>query len=992
MTSIKNNILDEITQLSNANISNFMINSIKFGEIINKMSKTSENEKKHRAHKRNKTIFKFDFTTTNITLLKKEIINNNEFNNNSAKEKFLKIRKTKSQDFNQLNSLVEKLLNNDENKNNENNILDLTNKNSDNNNNEGKNDENEPRKNKLLAKTLVPEIKKKNTVNLSLLNSNLNFQENEKKIEYLNNNNYIEEKDEEGNSMIIHEDDNDINNNKNNNLNLFSLTNQINSTINKVKNENEKDIINNEEEINVKFKANNKIDIIEKNQREFYKGNITKNINKKINDENQKKENNEQNENIFTYDLIKISKIENLTNISTQENVSAMTMDVDNLVYCGTSKGLVIIYNLNDGTVKKIFNNTFENLILSSINSICVINDYFACGFSNGYIKLYSKKGNTIKLFKEIKNITNESIIDIALYSGKNKVGIYSSDIKGNIYKTKIKFGWFKDSIYNTLIFNNKNLNNNNNEENGINSNNNSENIINAFYLIDIHSINHKIIGIANKIGFYLYYLTKNNKNKIFEFLIPKNNYYLPSFFFGKDLNANKIFLSMDNIINIYNLEILSQKVTLESVFNFNIPIAKIGTFIHDVIYVFDKSQNITIINYKFQKSLNFNFEKGNNSINISNKNVDLFVNKVIYNHETKNFYPTYNNSLCSTNTGTILINGTKKIQFIEYINPKDCIMKIYREPNHLKWENLFNLFIQIYQDKHPLYKLSDISNFKNLFFDTSKQFLNLLLPNLLVLEGQNKEIVQKEIEYFIYFLFEIELIDFITYENGMYKIFLDFNLQKYFYELLEPYIMNDKLKMDGIPDSFIINMINEYVNYNKKELLCQLLIHFKLNLLSNTNLYEKIIENNLFNFEFFFLNEKIKIAQNNNNNLINIDLFKPINLMRNYIAGKEVEENDDLIDINIDIYDDKIVYSNNYIKLKILWFINDILEREFINNKDIYKNFINNSKEFLNSAQGLDLFNKSFSNEYIYTIEKLKKKIDDDIVVNKDNLDFHNN
>jgi hypothetical protein len=113
---------------------------------------------------------------------------------------------------------------------------------------------------------------------------------------------------------------------------------------------------------------------------------------------------------------------------------------------------------------------------------------------------------------------------------------------------------------------------------------------------------------------------------------------------------------------------------------------------------------------------------------------------------------------------------------------------------------------------------------------------------------------------------------------------------------------------------------------------------------------------------------------------------------MRNYIAGKEVEENDDLIDINIDIYDDKIVYSNNYIKLKILWFINDILEREFINNKDIYKNFINNSKEFLNSDQGLDLFNKSFSNEYIYTIEKLKKKIDDDIVVNKDNLDFHNN
>ena len=978
MTTIKKNILDEITQLSNTDISNFMINSIKFGDIINKMNKTSEKEKKYRTHKRNKTLFKFDFTTTNITLFKKEITNNNELNNNLTIEKFLKNRKTKSQDFNQSNSLFDKLLNNEENKNYENSILEITNINNDDNNNEDN-----PRNNKLLAKTLIPKIKKINSVNISLLNNNLNFQENENKIKNLNNNNLIEEKDEENNSIIIHEDDIDINSNNNNNLNLVSLENQINSKSDKSKNENNKEIINLENEIDVKFKANNKIDIIEKNQREFYQGNIIiKDINKKVNYINQIKENNEQNENIFTYDLIKISKIENLTNISNQENVSAMTMDVDNLVYCGTSKGKLIIYNLNDGTVKQIFNNTFEKLILSSINSICVINDYFVCGFSNGYIILYSKKGNTIKVYKEIKNITNESIIDITLYTGKNKVGIYSSDIKGNIYKTKIKTGWFKDSIYNTLIFSNMNLNNNNNNE--VNLNNNSENIRNAFYLVDIHSINHKIIGIANKIGFYLYYLTKNMQNKIFEFLIPKNNYYLPSFFFGKDLNANKIFLSMDNIINIYNLEIHSQKVNLESVLNFNIPIAKIGTFINDVIYIFDKSQNITIINYTFQKSLNFNFQKGNNSINISNKNVDLFVNKVIYNHETKNFYPTYNNSLCSTNKGTILINGTKKIQFIEYINPTECIMKIYREPNHLKWENLFNLFIQIYQDKHPLYKLSDISNFKDLFFDTSKQFLNLLLPNLLILKGENKEIVEKEIEYFIYFLFEIELIDFITYDNGMYKIFSDFNFQKYFYELLEPYIINDKLKMDGIPNSFIINMINEYVNSNKKEWLCQLLIHFSLNLLSNQNLYEIIIENNLFNCEFFLLNEKIKIAQNDNQNLINIDLFKPINLMRNYIAGKEIEENDDLKYSNIDIYDDKIVYSNNYIKLKILWLINDIIEREF-NNKDIYKNFINTSKEFLNSNQGFDLFNKYFSTEYFYIIEKLKQKKDDDIDINKD-------
>ena len=509
MTSIKKNFLDEITQLSNTDISNFMINSIKFGDIINKMSKTSEKEKKH---KRNKTLFKFDFTNTNITLFKKEILDNDDLNNNSTIDKFLKIRKIKSQDFNQSNSLFDKLLNND--KNNENSILDSTNKNTDDNNNELNNNEEDPRKNKLLAKTLVPEIKKLNTINSSSINNNKKIQENENKNKYLNKDILIEEKEEENNSIIIYDDD--INNN--NNLNLFSNSNHSNSQFDNNKNENEnKEIIKLENEINVKFKSNNKIDIIEKNQRQFYKGSFNKKINKKINYNEQQIESNEQNENIFTYDLIKISKIENLTNISNQENISAMTMDVDNLVYCGTSKGKVIIYNLNDGKVKKIFNNPFEKIILTSIYSICVINDYFVCGFSNGYITLYSKKGNIIKLFKEIKNITNESIIDITLYSGKNKVGIYSSDMKGNIYKTKVKYGWFKDPIYNTLIFNNMDLqNNNNNEQNLNNLNNNSENLRNAFYLIDIHSINHKIIGIANKIGFYLYYLNKNIKNKIF--------------------------------------------------------------------------------------------------------------------------------------------------------------------------------------------------------------------------------------------------------------------------------------------------------------------------------------------------------------------------------------------------------------------------------------------------------------------------------------------
>ena len=85
---------------------------------------------------------------------------------------------------------------------------------------------------------------------------------------------------------------------------------------------------------------------------------------------------------------------------------------------------------------------------------------------------------------------------------GKNKVNIYSSDIIGNIYKTKIKYGWFKYNIVNNLIINNDY---NNNDKRVKNDNKKNSNIFNPYYLIEINLNNNKIIGIVNKIGFYLY-------------------------------------------------------------------------------------------------------------------------------------------------------------------------------------------------------------------------------------------------------------------------------------------------------------------------------------------------------------------------------------------------------------------------------------------------------------------------------------------------------
>ena len=494
----KNDILDEITSLSNSDISNFMISTTKFGDLINNIN-TSSGKKSDLSHIRNRTSFNFDFSkgTMKTTLFTEDPINEEEENNNIDLNK----RRTKSE----LNSnFFNQIFDNEEKEKSNDNLFE----NNDNQNN-----------NFLLHKSLIPEVKNVRTINLG------NSDEMIKNI-----------KNEEKDFSII------VDNN-----NLFSLSDNINFQINEFEKENNNLVLNYfNNEINVKFQTNNIIDLVEKNQRKFYNGKLGKNLQEKIKEINiLSEEEKKEKENIFTYDIIQISKIENLTSFSNEEKeiISSMTIDLENNIYCGTSKGKIIIYNLNDEKIKEYLNNPFEKLYLNcsnSIFSISVYQEYFVCGYSNGYITLYFRKGNKFKLLKEIKNLTSEKIIDIKFYSMKDKVIIFSSDSKGNVYKTKIKYGWIKDSISNYILISNENqLNEDNEINNNLNNNNdNNDNDVkyyNSYYLIDIYPKNYNIIGFANKNGIFIYENKKKKKiEKIFEFIYPKEYYYLPYFFLEK--------------------------------------------------------------------------------------------------------------------------------------------------------------------------------------------------------------------------------------------------------------------------------------------------------------------------------------------------------------------------------------------------------------------------------------------------------------------------
>ena len=129
----KKDILDEISSLTNSDLSNFTINSTKFGDLINKINQSSE-KKKSFNHIRNKTSFNFDFSkgTMNTTLLTENNIIHEEGleeKENSAVEKFLKKRRTKSENFERSSLNVTDILNNENDNNNNNSNEENNNKN-----------------------------------------------------------------------------------------------------------------------------------------------------------------------------------------------------------------------------------------------------------------------------------------------------------------------------------------------------------------------------------------------------------------------------------------------------------------------------------------------------------------------------------------------------------------------------------------------------------------------------------------------------------------------------------------------------------------------------------------------------------------------------------------------------------------------------------------------------------------------------------------------
>ncbi len=425
--NIKNNknILNEISFLSNNDLNNFELNKkTKFSDVLNNFNHNYNDNKS--LHLRNKTAFNLDFSQGTLNVITSQLEDINE----EKKENNIKIDEGKNKKIKK--SFSQKNIKN----------LNLT------------------KKSNIIKKCFSQYI-----------NDRKSIEDNKDDINKINND------DSNNNSNKNSEINNDenIKNNKKINNDLFDINNIILNSKDSIKNEN-----NNNISIDNKNKTNTNIDIIENTERLFLNNliQITKfnNDNNNIINNNENKFQKLKSKNSITsidsnYSEIN-SDLNNKINIfkssnqktlfKNSKNILSYSIDKDYstnkpILYCGTNKGTIIIYDILSDKILQIINDSYENNLIKKILIISTNEEYLVSGYSNGYISLYYKK-DKFKLIKNFKNYSNTNILDIKIIkndSNKNEEIIYVSDLSGKFYKIQYKYGIFSSSFSLTIIIDN---------------------------------------------------------------------------------------------------------------------------------------------------------------------------------------------------------------------------------------------------------------------------------------------------------------------------------------------------------------------------------------------------------------------------------------------------------------------------------------------------------------------------------------------------------
>ena len=648
----------------------------------------------------------------------------------------------------------------------------------------------------------------------------------------------------------------------------------------------------------------------------------------------------------------------------------------DKYLFTGENDGSAHMYLIEKGEERRNFNVPQFNSPVSVIENNNA--DYLLVGYYDGTINLFDiNKGN---LMHSIKEIHKTKIIALKFANvEKNSFTFISTDEEGQVmditYSSKLKN--LKKNTSNELIFKDTE----------------------AVYAITKFKPNtdenKSLLGFssANKVRLYT---LEPKLELIFELnkpdYIEEND--IPDISLGwgnrpqpkstkKKLSegiANKeIFFAVawGHVISFYVITSKGDKYIPEGpigYFENNISIIRLGFISASIIYFFDKTAQLKIINTsfcdfgKYEKIEDKKFEYNKNALIDEGKILDPHMKKNNISKKKENKYYSYRNFIYNMKKSIYLFTNDG-LRIGKVLGYEDCLEDIINKSNN--WFGAMCLAIDIYQgnitsfpevptnekkrkEKLDPYLTIFLNKYIEYKFKGSKESNDKGLDED-VIDMRDDEIIEC-INVTIEFCIGIKMYNFLFKE--VEKIFNKYGKKDLFYKLLEPFIFNDLLIKDDLSEEILTLLYRAYKSKNELALLSHLFIHINIRCLNNFAMKKLAVTSNLYSLIIFLFS----------NGKCYEDFFLPITKMfyssfkENATQQKKEEENNNEIDFfnYSEIYGEKGIKGINemercreYIGHKLLWYIEQCLKGKkyaseievdllkFNMYSDNYKNFI---------------------------------------------------
>jgi len=669
---------------------------------------------------------------------------------------------------------------------------------------------------------------------------------------------------------------------------------------------------------------------------------INKTEYKSLNTLSNYKENND-----IIYSLIEINKAQPSPKIiEKMKNINCIKV-TEEYLFTGDNNGFVYMYEIKRGLEMEGFGVKGKNSPVSVIENKG--NDHLLVGYENGTINLFDIK--KVSLIKSIIDIHKSKILALKLISiEKSSFQFISSDEDGQVIFVTSSNSFLSKKTTGNVIY----------------QDNEPTYAITKFKPYD--SLKLSLLAFASPTKVRLYTLEPKLLS-IFEIKKPAyvESNDIPDISMGWGIcpvpegTSHKKLLEMKrdreillalgwgNAIVLYKIIVKGENAHIKEPIGFfanNNSIVKLGFFSSSIIYFFDCTGQIRVLNTAF-----FNYgDYDENKLDNQNALIDngkILDKNMKYNNISKEKDKellTYRNFIYNMKK-CIYLFSSEGLRMGKILDYQECIENIIKQGKY--WKSAMCLAIDIYK--------GNIINFPGIPLDENerKKKLRPYLIELLnkyidyifnlksksisendIMASSNEDIseikddeINECITVSIEFCLEIKEFDYLL--KDVETTFNTYGKGDLFYTLFESFIFNDNLLEEEIGVDALTSFFGAYKIKNELVLLSHLFTHINIKSLNNFMIKKLAVKENLFNLIIFIFS----------NGDCSEDFFYPISKMYNaYIKGlekasKDKEENKEKDEHKYYSYYNLYVKrgikginemekSKEYIGHKLLWYI----------------------------------------------------------------------